>query len=165
MISLTIKDTKSFMSHLLIKDTFDQFLLSEAVISTANTYTVNGSINKDFFSADELEDLGNSTYSAWNTVKPFCFSLIKGNKVPVGMKIIFLLPDYLTDELLEKSQTEYNINNINGLFLNIKYANGAVTIVMGTSLNIFSLDKTLENTFDSYVRHFFEDAGISYEEM
>ena len=165
MISLTIKDTKSFMSHLLIKDTFDRFLLSEAIISTANTYTVNGNINKDFFSADELEELSDNTYSAWNTVKPFCFSLIKGNKVPVGMKLIFLLPDDLTDELLAKSQTEYAASNINGLFLNIRYAGGTVTIVTGTSLNIFSLDKTLENTFDSYVRHFLDNAGISYEEM
>lgn len=35
MISLTIKDTKTFMSHLLIKDTFDNMLLSEAAIVTA----------------------------------------------------------------------------------------------------------------------------------
>jgi len=34
MISLTIKDTKTFMSHLLIKDTFDNMLLSEAAMAT-----------------------------------------------------------------------------------------------------------------------------------
>ena len=32
MISLRIKDTKVFMSQLLIKDTFDRMLLSEATI-------------------------------------------------------------------------------------------------------------------------------------
>lgn len=30
MISLRIKDTRKFMSHLLVKDTFDNFLFSEA---------------------------------------------------------------------------------------------------------------------------------------
>ena len=54
MISLTIKDTKTFMSHLLIKDTFDNMLLSEAAIVTGNTYNINGSINRSFFSDDEL---------------------------------------------------------------------------------------------------------------
>mgnify|MGYP006977389865 CR=1 FL=1 len=50
MISLTIKDTKTFMSHLLIKNTFDNMLLSEAAIVTGNTYNINGSINRSFFS-------------------------------------------------------------------------------------------------------------------
>ena len=57
MISLTIKDTKTFMSHLLIKDTFDNMLLSEAAIVTGNTYNINGSINRSFFSDDELASL------------------------------------------------------------------------------------------------------------
>ena len=35
MISLRIKDTRKFMSHLLVKDTFDNFLLSEASINTS----------------------------------------------------------------------------------------------------------------------------------
>ena len=32
MLSLTIKDTKNFMSQLLIKEAFDRLFLSEAVI-------------------------------------------------------------------------------------------------------------------------------------
>ena len=38
MLSLTIKDTKNFMSQLLIKEAFDGLFLSEAVIKTANSY-------------------------------------------------------------------------------------------------------------------------------
>ena len=52
MISLMLKDTRTFMSNLLIKDTFDRMLLSEAVISTAHTYTNNGEINKSVFSEE-----------------------------------------------------------------------------------------------------------------
>ena len=50
MISLRIKDTKVFMSQLLIKDTFDRMLLSEATIKTACSYTINGQINKEYYS-------------------------------------------------------------------------------------------------------------------
>lgn len=49
MLSLTIKDTKNFMSQLLIKEAFDGLFLSEAVIKTANSYTISGELNKDFF--------------------------------------------------------------------------------------------------------------------
>ena len=52
MLSLTIKDTKNFMSQLLIKEAFDGLFLSEAVIKTANSYTISGELNKDFFSEE-----------------------------------------------------------------------------------------------------------------
>ena len=56
MLSLTIKDTKNFMSQLLIKEAFDGLFLSEAVIKTANSYTISGELNKDFFSEEEGGD-------------------------------------------------------------------------------------------------------------
>lgn len=106
MISLTIKDTKTFMSHLLIKDTFDNMLLSEAAIVTGNTYNINGSINRSFFSDDELASLASPSYSQWSKIKPVCFSLIKGNKVPTSLKIIFLLSEGDTSQLA--GQTDIN---------------------------------------------------------
>ena len=78
MLSLTIKDTKNFMSQLLIKEAFDGLFLSEAVIKTANSYTISGELNKDFFSEEEWNDLPEKSYSRWSSVKPFCFRLIKG---------------------------------------------------------------------------------------
>ena len=58
MLSLTIKDTKNFMSQLLIKEAFDGLFLSEAVIKTANSYTISGELNKDFFSEEEWNEHG-----------------------------------------------------------------------------------------------------------
>lgn len=60
MISLRIKDTKVFMSQLLIKDTFDRMLLSEATIKTACSYTINGQINKEYYSDEEWDNLNNN---------------------------------------------------------------------------------------------------------
>lgn len=168
MISLTIKDTKSFMSHLLVKDTFDELLLSEAVITTANTFSIDGSINRTFFNDDELSMLKSSKYSLWKNIKPFCFSLIKGNKVPTGMKIIMLLQNDAIERLLDEASLNYSgllpACDINGLFLNISYGDGTATIVTGTSFKTFTLDKTTEHCFDAYIRSFLESNGIGYEE-
>ena len=155
MISLTIKDTKTFMSHLLIKDTFDNMLLSEAAIVTGNTYNINGSINRS--------SLASPSYSQWSKIKPVCFGLIKGNKVPTSLKIIFLLSEGDTSQLA--GQTDINPEDINGLFINIRYSDSGLTLVTGTSVRTFTLDKSLEHAFDSYVKVFLETSGINYEEI
>ncbi len=168
MISLNIKDIKSFMSHLLVKDTFDEFLLSEASISTGNTYNINGMINKAFYSSEELNNLPDSEYAVWQAVKPFCFSLIKGNKVPTGMKLIFMLSRLTTEKLLSEAAQQgdsvLSPDEVKGLFLNIIYANDTATIVTGTAFSVFTLDKTTEKVFDKYICSFFDDCGISYDE-
>ena len=45
MIALQVTSVKTLMNQLLAGDTFDIFLLEEAIISTANTYTIDGHIN------------------------------------------------------------------------------------------------------------------------
>ncbi|MDD3240261.1 MAG: DUF5721 family protein [Lachnospira sp.] len=165
MISLSISGVKAFMSHLLIKDTFDSFLLSEADISTANTYSIQGSINRDFFSDEEWNELTNQEYSSWAQLKPFCFSLIKGSKVPSSMKLIFLLSSEQCQNLLSTIDTEFTANDINGLFMNIRYQDGQLTLITGTSLRVFTLDKTLDKAFDQYVCRFLSESGIAYEEL
>lgn len=165
MISLSITDVKQFMSHLLIKDTFDTFLLSEANIVTANTFTIQGNINKEFFSDEELKALPNQQYSFWTQIKPFCFSLIKGSKVPSSMKIIFLLSPAQVLSLLETVDTEFTDSEINGLFMNLRYQDGKLTLISGTSLRTFSLDKSIDKAFDQYICHFLAEADISFENI
>ena len=41
MIALQITSMKQFMNHLLVADTFEPFLLEEAVISTASNFTID----------------------------------------------------------------------------------------------------------------------------
>lgn len=164
MISLIIKDNRAFMSHLLIKPTFDSLLLSEAAIATANTYTISGAVNPEFYTTEELEELDNRKYSTWQDIKPFCFSLVKGSKTPTTMKIVFLLPDALCSTVLESSSASFSLEDINGLFLNVRYHDGQTLIVTGTSLSTFSMDKSLDKAFDEYVRHFLANSGIDFEE-
>ena len=80
MISLSIKDTKNFMSQLLVKNTFDTLYISEADIATSVTFSINGLINKDYYTQEEYEQLTHKKYSLWSDIKPVCFNLIKGKK-------------------------------------------------------------------------------------
>ena len=140
MISLRIKDTKVFMSQLLIKDTFDRMLLSEATIKTACSYTINGQINKEYYSDEEWDNLNNNekSYSEWGNIKPFCFSLIKGNKVPAAMKLVMLASYELVTDIIAKNNIAVMPENVNGLFINMKYQEGYVDIFLCPMLEIYS---------------------------
>lgn len=165
MLALTIKDTKNFMSQLLIKNVFDSFYLSEASIKTANSYVINGEVNRDFFTGEEFEQLSDKKYSRWTSIKPFCFNLIKGSKVPSFMKIVFVIPDEMTSKLISESGADFSVDSINGLFLNIRYTDGVATVVTGVSLNIFTMDKSLEHYFDSFIKGFLFEHKIDFEEQ
>ena len=76
-INIPSKDIKKFMNCLLVGDTFDKFLLEEASITTFNTFTIDGHVQSDFYSEEELATLPDNTLSTWATIKPICFNLIK----------------------------------------------------------------------------------------
>lgn len=151
MISENIADVKKFMSALLIGNTFDKFLATEVNITTYNTFHIDGHIKKAFYNNEEYEALGSPLISSWETLKPICYNLIKGNKTPLSFKIIFCLSHEDTASFLLSNNISLVPDNINGLFLNIRYENNSLSYITGTSLNIFTLDKGLEQAFDSYI--------------
>lgn len=165
MIALKIIDVKDFMSKLLISDTFHSFMLSEATINTYNSFTIDGHINKEYYSKDELEEknLMEQSMSYWETVKPYCFGLIKGKKTPLGFKIVFLLAPSNVEKLLNQSNIGLAFHDINGLILNIKYSNNEVHCITGTSLKLFTLDKSLENEWDLMIQKFLKSNDIAFE--
>lgn len=164
MISFKISEIKSLMSKLLIHNVFDNFLLSELDITTFNSFHISGKLVESYYSTDELEGLNNRKYSSWAEVKPFAFSLIKGNKLPTFIKIVFLLSPENTEKLIQSSGVSIKPEEVNGLFLNIRYENGILSIITGTSVKTFTLDKTLDNVWDSYVKSFLQHNEIAVEE-
>lgn len=81
------------------------------------------------------------------------------------MKMVFLLPPEQVTKLLSDNQTALTPDDINGLFLNIKYQDGTVSVVTGTSIKVFSLDKTLEHSFDAFAKDFLFSHGMDFEEV
>ena len=49
MIALQIADIKTFMKKLLLSESFDRFLLLEGSITTFNTFHIDGTLQKAYF--------------------------------------------------------------------------------------------------------------------
>ena len=175
MIYLKITDIKHFMNMLLIDKAFDQFLLSDASISMASTYIIDGHINKTFYSNEELENLKAEAQSEgrifsekmqrFSQVKPICLNIIKGKKTPSSFKFVFCLSDENTEKFLNTFESSFTPNDIGNLSLNIKYDSNGLFATTAVSLNIFSMDKSINAAWDNMVKKFFISNGINFEEM
>ena len=78
MVALKIEEQKAFTAGLFIGEIFDKFLVREAEIVTYNQFTIDGKVRQGYFSKEELEENRIEEYSSWKTLKPVCYSLIKG---------------------------------------------------------------------------------------
>lgn len=159
MIALKLTSPKKFMSHLLLSETFDQFLLIEGEIVTFNTFRIDGYIQKEFF--EEQENL--PEYSAWKQVREFCYFLIKGKRTPLGFKFIFSLSPENIARLIEREALDFQAENVQGLYLNIRFDENGLSCVTGTSLKTFSMDKSLDKSWDTMVQKFFSQKGIEFD--
>lgn len=174
MISLTL-DAKRCMAELLLRETFDAFLFIEGEITTFNKFTIDGYIHKDFFknntvtdTAEESDPDGSSDsgiiYSTWKRLRDFCFSIIKGKRTPLDFKFIFSLPEESIRKVIEENQLDFQPETVQGLYLNFRFDGSVLTCTTGTSLKVFTLDKSLEHAFDQWARSFFSTHGIDWNE-
>ena len=154
------------MSRFLTSETFDCFLLSEASISTYNTFIIDGHQNKEFFTDEEWEDssIRPYDYSMWKDMKSLCFHLIKGTRTPISFKfILHLLPPYV-ESILSDGSVTVPLNEVKALVLTVRYDASGLTMTTGTSLKTFLPDKSADNFWDKYIKLFLEKAEIDYEE-
>lgn len=167
MIALQLTDIKSFMNTLLRTDTFDHFLLQEAVITSAASYVIDGHITKDFYTQQELEELQLVDYPAlpFSMLRANCFDLMKGKKAPASFRFVFQLsPDNLR-KTLNAVHSSYTASDLAGLFINLKFQNQLLILTTGISYRIFSADKTLDAEWDKLVKKFFVQHDIAFEEL
>lgn len=167
MIALQLTDIKNFMNKLLRSETFDHFLLQEAVIHSGASYIIDGKLNKEFYDQSELEELGieHFHFLPFSMLRGNCFDLIKGKKTPTSFKFVFLLSPENLSRTLASTGTVFTENDITGIYLNLKYQNQLLTLTTGISYTIFSTDKTLELQWDHLVRKFLKQNDISFEEL
>lgn len=175
MIFLKFTDVKQFMNKLLLETAFDQFLLSEAQISMASTIIIDGHLNKDFYSEDELNELremskeNNRIFSdkmqRFEQLKPLCLSVIKGKKTPSSFKFTFCLSPENTEKFLMMSNTGLTTTDIGNLTLNIKYDGTSLSGTTAVSLNIFTTDKSIDSAWDLMIKKFFTANEIAFEEV
>lgn len=165
MLALKINSVKTFMTQLLIGDTFDAFPLAEASITTFNTFTIDGRVNKEFFDTDTQDILTQNSviYSRWKKIKPFCRSIIRGKLLPLQFRIIFQLAPYQFSEILKAEEPELSGSTFNSFSLNIQYKNKTLLCTTGVAHNSFTMDKKPGQYWDDVILRFFKNLDIDYE--
>ena len=164
MIALTLPELKTATSCIFLKETFDYFLVKEITICTSNTFHVDGKIHPDYYTEEEKELLRDPSYSDWKTLRPFCYQLIKGKKLPQSFRLVFQLSAPIVEKFLKQYHLPCQPSDISGLYLHFRYENQKLTVVSGASLNFFSMDKTIDTAWDDMVKRILKLAGILYTE-
>jgi hypothetical protein len=164
MISLRIGEVKTFMAILLTNTLFDEFILREMDIQTFTSFNVSGQFHENFFSKEELEQRGVENAVLWGEIRSIAFSIIRGNKSPLMMKLVFQLPGKQTNKLIESLGVRLRMEDVGGLYINIRFEKNELHIITGTAIKTFTLDKTLEIEWDGYVKRFLNSQGILYVE-
>lgn len=165
MLALHITSMKQFMNQLLVSDTFDIFLLEEAVIQTANTYTIDGYMNKEFYGKEELESglIPDYEYSPWSTMKGLCFQLIKGKRTPLSFKFVFHLKPALADRLLAQRECSVDPALVKALVMTIRYDGTKAVITTGCAYHTFVMSKEPETIWDQALLKLLSNKEIPYE--
>lgn len=164
MIALQIQDIKDFMNRLLLKETFDPFLVVEAAITTYNTFHIDGRLKPDYYTPEERETLNLTErhFSRWQELRPFCLELIKGKRTPLSFQFTFQLSPENTKKLLLQTESAFTPQDINGLILNIRYDANGLYCTTALSLNIFTMDKSLDHAWDQMVQKFLLKQEIAF---
>ncbi|MHB8131674.1 MAG: DUF5721 family protein [Mobilitalea sp.] len=164
MISLNITEVKPFMAKLLTQSTFDLFILRELELQTFTNFTISGQFNEAFFTKEELEERGEKRFNLWSDIRSIALAMIKGNKTPLSLKIVFQLPADRSEELVQRSGGRLRMEDVGGLYLNVRFDKGELHIISGTAIKTFTMDKTLEQEWDAQIKNLLREQGITFEE-
>ena len=82
MIALKIEDLKHFTGQLFAGEAFDHWQVRDVSIVTFNTFTIDGRIRPAYYSEEERREQKIRSYSLWSSLRPFCYSLIRGKRLP-----------------------------------------------------------------------------------
>lgn len=167
MVALKISNIKEFMNLLLLSDTFDHFLLSEASITTFATMILDGHSYADFFSPEDdgYELVAGESYVPFALLRSSCFDFIKGKRTPVSFKFVFLLSKKNQEKTLASLHSSFAAEDISGMYLNLKYQAGEIICTTGISYRNFSLDKSLDQAWDDMIIRFFKNHKILFETL
>ena len=102
-------------------------------------------------------------YALWKEVREYCFSLIKGKRTPLSFKFVLGLSDSNVEKLLLQQGLDFKPDDVRGLYINLKYDGSKLHCITGTSMKLFTMDKSLEQAWDKMVQKFFTKQEIKFE--
>lgn len=162
MVVLQIEDIKSFMNKLFKENTFDDFEVVSIDIDQGVHIHIDGILNHSFYDSLEQEFIENQKYIKWSALKNTLFSIIKGNKTPSSMKLVFAISEKSKLNLIKNSKTGYQSDDLYGFYLNTLFSPNQLKIVTGTNYKLFSLDKSIEHYYDDSVKKFLKKNEIPF---
>ena len=166
MKQMQITSMKQFMNQLLVADAFEPFLLEEAVIGTACTFTIDGHVNPEFYGNEE-DSTQKTAYEfrPWSELKGLCFDLIKGKRTPLFFRFVLHLMPEKAAALLEKEGCDVDPSQIKALVLNIRYDGSKTILTTGTAFHTFLPSKAPDAIWDKSLRKYLDAKGILYESL
>ncbi|ONI40879.1 hypothetical protein AN639_12870 [Candidatus Epulonipiscium fishelsonii] len=131
MKDFLIIDNKLFMKKLLKDTIFNEYEVYEIVLNTFTKFIIEGKRNTDFYSEQVSECI------TWKEIQAYIYFLVSGKTLPTYFKFV-----------LFKRADPFN------LFLNIVYKDNIITCITGCSYKTFTLDKSIEQDWDSEIQNF-----------
>ena len=159
---------------------FDEYLLIEGQIMTFCTFSIDGREEKSFYQERREADpddpgseyaasgsggISQRDYIRWKMVREHCFDLIKGKRTPLFFKFVFFLPPEQMDALLLKHGLMGMREQLLGLCLNLRYDGTNLVLTTGSSFRSFTLDRTVDEYWDAYVRNLLVSNNILIEDV
>ena len=69
------------------------------------------------------------------------------------MSFILAMKRSFIKHLIEGNNIDIQPEDVNDLFMNIKFEKDKLTVITGVSLKVFTMDKSLEKAFDNYIQN------------
>ena len=166
MIALKLPEIKYFMNQLLCTDTFDHFLLQEAIIQRDITWNIDGRLNHQFYDAEDpvLPSLAGLSFLPFANVRTRCFDLIRGKQTPTYFKFVLLLSPANMLRTIEQAHTSFTAGDVSAMYVNLVFIKGVLQLTTGISYRIFSSDKSLEHEWDRMIQLFLKNHEILFLE-
>lgn len=163
MKTFKIEKTGAFMTKLLSKTDFDNYLLCMAKITLANSYTVDGRLHPDFFDSDERKNLADE-FVSWAGIRPLYYEIIKGKKLPLSMNITLYLPSADMEQFTASLSSD-ELSTVHYFALSIRYDANSLLVISSVERTTFSLKKEADEIWDEQVKEFLSSLDISYDEI
>lgn len=154
------------MTRLLTTDCFDSFLLEEAEIRMAATFSIDGHRTQGFYSTDELTEIPGASYDCipWSGVRSTCREIIKGSKAPASFRFTLRLkPEYVAGTL-KSCDDASTADAVGSLAINIRLTGNGLRVITGVAMKGFTMDHSADRIWDQTMERFLSSKGIVFEE-
>lgn len=157
------EELRCFTKALFVGTCFDSFLLQEARFSTFCTISIDGASERAWYTDEELEEERVEEYVAWKKLRPLCFGLIRGKKIPRSFRLTLRLPPEEAEKLLPPGRDGGESGG--SFFLNLRFEKSELHCVSLASFQSFPPDRAAEERWDAWLRDFFQKNRLAVTEL